>query len=355
MKGGTIMVSEKKAIMRNINFSVVLVFVTWFLIIGASATVFAEDFPSKPFTYLDPYSAGGTADLLGRVYERFWEKQFGEPMATEYVTGAGGQVGWDNLVRRKPDGYVIAYFNVPHIILQPIARETIYTIEDFMKGAIAGTTSDPNLIAVLKDSKFKNIHDMIDYARKNPKSITVSVVGKFSADWLALKLLEEKTGVQFAEVVFPGSQPQGAALLGGHVDAMCGNVGDVGNLGPENIRVLAVAAEKVPSLLDPYLKEIGAPTARQEGIEWYAGTESGLAVPPNTPEDRIQFICEKVEKISKSKEFLEAMNKAGLPAYYRSRKEHQMLITQQKEKVIQSLLKLKLVEIKDRKVIRINK
>jgi len=63
--------------------------------LGATAVpATAQDaFPSDPFTYIVPFSSGGTTDLNARVFEKFWSEQFGTEMKVEYVSGAGGQIG----------------------------------------------------------------------------------------------------------------------------------------------------------------------------------------------------------------------------------------------------------------------
>ena len=321
------------------------------LLVSSPIALGAEKYPTKPFAYIVPFSPGGTTDLQARVFERFWKKYFGVPMAVEYVKGAGGQIGWDTLVRRKPDGYTVAGNNLPHLIMQPIFRETIYTTDDHIKGAIAGLVSDPEMITVLKGSQFKNIHQLIEYARKHPGAVTAGVVGKFTGDWIGLKLFEEVTNTKFAEVIFPGSAPQGTSLLGGHIDVMFGNTGDIITLGPENVRVLAIGDKEVPKVLRPHLDQIGGPPAHKEGIQWFAAIHRGLCTVPGTPKKRIEFICKKVDQIAKTKEYAEGMDKAGLPAYYRPRKEYQDFIRTEKEQMIGILQKLKYIEVKNGKIV----
>ncbi len=321
------------------------------LIIGSIAAFGEEKFPAEPFTYIVPFSPGGTTDLQARVFEKFWKEYFGVPMAVEYMSGGGGQVGWDALVRRKADGYTVAGNNLPHIVMQPIFRDTIFTTEDHIKGAIAGLVTDPEMITVLQKSRFKNINQLVEYARKNPGAVTAGVVGKFTGDWIGLKLFEEITNTKFAEVIFPGSAPQGVSLLGGHIDVMFGNTGDVITLGPENVRVLAVGAKEVPKVLRPYLDQVGAPPAYKEGVEWYAAIHRGLVTVPGTPQERIDFICEKIDKIAATDAYAEAMDKAGLPAYYRPRKEYQEFIRNEKKRMTGILEKLGYIKIENGKIV----
>jgi tripartite-type tricarboxylate transporter receptor subunit TctC len=314
-----------------------------------------DDFPSEPFTYIVPFSAGGTTDLNARVFEKFWADEFGTEMKVEYVSGAGGQVGWDALVDREADGYTVAGNNLPHIIMQPIFRDTNYTTQDHIDGAVSGLVTDPAMITVLQDSEYESLQDLLDAAKETPGSITVGIVGKFTGDWLALKLLEQETGTKFAEVVFPGSRPTVAALLGGHIDAMVGNTGDIKTLGPENVRTLAVAAEETPSVLDPYLDQIGAPSSKELGIDWYSAIHRGLVTVPGTSEERIATLREHVRNITKTDAYAQEMDKVGLPMLNRPGEEWADFIEQRKEVVYEVLENLGYIKVEDGEVTEVLK
>lgn len=314
-----------------------------------------ENFPSEPFSYIVPFSAGGTTDLNARVFEKFWSDQFGTEMKVEYVSGAGGQVGWDALVSRQPDGYTVAGNNLPHIIMQPIFRDTKYTTQDHVEGAISGLVTDPEMITVLEDSEYEDIHDLVDAAKESPGSVTVGVVGKFTGDWLGLKLFEQATNTKFAQVVFPGSRPTVAALLGGHIDAMVGNTGDIKTLGPENVRTLAVAAEETPDVLKPYLDQIGAPPAHEEGIEWYAAIHRGLVTVPGTSDERIETIRNNVRAITKKDAYAKEMQNVGLPMLNRPGEEWADFIEKRKDVIYGVLEDLGYIKVEDGEVVEVLK
>jgi len=307
----------------------------------------AADYPSKPFNYIVPFSPGGTTDLNARVFEKFWKETFGVPMKVEYVSGAGGQVGWDALVDRKADGYTVAGNNLPHIIMQPIFRDTKFSTQDHIDGAIAGLVTDPEMITVLQDSKYKDIHDLVKAAKETPGAITAGVVGKFTGDWLGLKLFEDATGADFAEVIFPGSRPTVAALLGGHIDCMFGNTGDIKTLGPENVRTLAVGAEETPAVLDPFIDQIGAPTAHEQGIEWYAAIHRGLVTVPGTPQDKIEVLRDKVKQIITKDAYAKEMQKVGLPMLNRPGEEYAEFIKKRRDKIVSVLEKLGYIKVEN--------
>ena len=75
--------------------------------------------------YRGVYPAGGSTDIGARVLAGIAEKELGQPMLVLNKAGAGGQVGWTELTRQKPDGYYIGFINLPAInctILDPGAQ-----------------------------------------------------------------------------------------------------------------------------------------------------------------------------------------------------------------------------------------
>jgi tripartite-type tricarboxylate transporter receptor subunit TctC len=339
--------AKRKWYLLNPILNFILLITAFSLLFISVSPVQAADYPSKPFNYIVPFSAGGTTDLQARVFEKFWKDTLGEPMKVEYVTGAGGQVGWDALVDRKPDGYTVAGNNLPHIIMQPIFRDTQFTTQDHIDGAIAGLVTDPEMITVLQDSKYKDIHDLVKAAKETPGAITAGVVGKFTGDWLGLKLFEHVTGADFAEVIFPGSRPTCAALLGGHIDCMFGNTGDIKTLGPENVRTLAVGAKKTPAVLDPFRDEIGAPTAHSKGIEWYAAIHRGLVTVPGTPQSKTEVLRNKVKQIITKDAYAKEMKKVGLPMLNRPGQEYAEFIKQRRDKIVSVLEELGYIKVEN--------
>ena len=79
-------------------------------------------YPDKPITYQIPFGPGGQSDLEARRQQPMLEKILGVKVIVQYKPGGGGSIGWASLIRKKADGYFISGMNIPHIVLQPLAR-----------------------------------------------------------------------------------------------------------------------------------------------------------------------------------------------------------------------------------------
>ncbi|MDQ3989883.1 MAG: tripartite tricarboxylate transporter substrate-binding protein, partial [Actinomycetota bacterium] len=84
--------------------------------------------------------------------------------------GAGGEIGWSELARAKPDGYTIGFTNTPNIITVPIERQARFRFEDF--AFIANIVDDPGGVWVLADSPVASLPALIAEARRRPGELS---------------------------------------------------------------------------------------------------------------------------------------------------------------------------------------
>jgi len=114
------------------------------------------------------------------------------------------------LVNTKPDGYTVAGFNLPHIILQPMVREDAgYKTEQINPIYIFQAT--PNVLAVRKDREFKTLEDFVNYAKENPGAVTIAGSGSYSANHLGTLEFNKIAGIETTyiplyHVAVPGKQ-----------------------------------------------------------------------------------------------------------------------------------------------------
>ena len=61
------------------------------LAIGSTAS--AQDYPTRPLTLVVPFSAGGGADMVGRILSQKLAVSLGQSVVVENRPGAGGNIG----------------------------------------------------------------------------------------------------------------------------------------------------------------------------------------------------------------------------------------------------------------------
>ncbi len=266
----------------RIAVSIVVVMVFGFFFSNYALAQQEKPYPTRQITYMVCFDPGGQTDREARRQQPYLDKILKQKVIVDYKVGGGGALGWRELTRAKPDGYTVAGFNVPHIILQPMQQEVGFKTEQIIPIILFQRT--PLALAVLNTSPYKTYQEFIDYAKKNPGKVTIGGSGTFSGYHMAALRLEKVSGAKFTYVPFTGSAPQMTSFLGGHVEAVFGASDDLTRY-KDKVRVLAFATEKrFPDFQD-------APTFKEMKLDLVEGVDRGVAVPPKTP----AYIIKKLE------------------------------------------------------------
>ena len=254
------------------------------------------------------YPAGGSTDVGARIVAAIAEKELGQSMVVVNKAGAGGQVGWTEMARQKPDGYYIGFVNLPAtntVVLDP-ERKAAFGIDAFTP--IINQVLDPGVIWVKADSPYKSLKDLIEAARKSPNKISTATTGILSDDHLAILMVEEATGVVFRIVHFEGGAPQMTAILGGHVEVAFDNVGSiVKRVKSGEVRALAVTDTQRSKFLPdvPTTPELGYPSV-------ISSSTRGIAGPKGLPEPVVKKLQEVFRKAMEHPDHVKKMEDAGL-------------------------------------------
>lgn len=265
------------------------------------------DYPTKSIDLVTAFTAGGSSDVQARIVQKYWNKNVNQPWVFRYVTGAGGAVGFAQIAKSKPDGYEIGGVNAPHIILEPMMEGAQFSIDDY--AYICQMVRDPQVLAVRKDSKFKSWNDVVAYAKANPGKLKIGTVGKWTGHGMMLLDVEDKTGIKAAQVIYKGAADQNAALLGGEIDIMVGNVNDVMR-SLDQMTIFGVASDQRSSFLPD------VPTLKEIGLDVVSDIRRGFVVPKDTNPQIVQFLRDTFQKIQNDPGYIADMKKAGQPMDY---------------------------------------
>jgi tripartite-type tricarboxylate transporter receptor subunit TctC len=278
------------------------------LALGTSA-VMAQTFPDRAINLMVASPAGGSTDVGARIVSSIAEKLIGQPVVVVNKAGAGGQVGWTELTRQKPDGYNIGFVILPGTnttYLDP-ARQAIYTNESFTP--IINHVLDPGVIWVAASSPFKTLQDVFDAAKAKPGELRASTTGLLSDDHLAILMVEEAVpNVKFRLVHLLGSAAQMKETLGGNIDVSFDNVGSiVKQVQAGQVRALAILdTERSKFLPDvPTMKELGFP-------EVVSSSTRGIAGPKGMKPEVIAKLADTFEKAMQDPDHQRRMDEVGL-------------------------------------------
>src|SRR5262245_18563922 len=108
----------------------------------------AQNFPTRPVQLMVAFPAGGGTDVAARIVASIAEKHLGQQIVVLNKGCAGGQVGWAEMARQRPDGYYIGFINLPAlntVILDP-ERKATFGADAFIP--VINQVLDPGVIWV---------------------------------------------------------------------------------------------------------------------------------------------------------------------------------------------------------------
>ena len=197
-------------------------------IAGVHATATAADFPSKPVQIVVPFKAGGGADRTMRLFAPYLAKELGQPVNVINIAGGGGWVAWSQMAKWDPekDDHKLGVVNLPHVLsfLDPRMKRK-ENLKSF--NFLAWHSYDPCIWAVREgDERFQTLKEFLAYVKKNPNKVVMSTTAVGSDDHMGIAFAEKNIeGFKVKKVYANGDNKKIAEVIGGHTDAVAGNVG----------------------------------------------------------------------------------------------------------------------------------
>ena len=262
----------------------------------------ASDYPKKDITLIVPFTAGGASDVQARILEKYFKDEFGVGLIFQYKEGAGGEVGFTALAQAKPDGYTIGTINMPHIVLQPLGRETEFDYKSF--DYIGQVVDDPQILAVPADSDIKTMDQFIEKAKG--QKLTIGTVGTLTGNYMCALDFMDKAGVEMEIVPFDGSADQIVALQGKHVDCIMGNLNDLAR-DPSQYTMLGISSTERHDMVPD------VPTFKEQNLDVESHITRLFAVPAGTDPAILERLREGFEKICTNENYLADMKASGQP------------------------------------------
>ena len=219
---------------------------------AAGTAVLAQDkWPAKPITYVVPFGAGGTTDVLARLLTVKAGPALGTSFVIENKPGAGGGTGSDYTAKAPADGYTIQGGTISsHAINVSLYTKLPYDpVKNFQPITLIG--SMPNVLVVRADSPYKSLQDVIAAAKTKPGSISYASSGSGTSQHLSGVFMEQLSGVKMVHVPYKSSAESLNAILGGQgADVIFENLAPaLPHITAGKLRALGVTSDKRSSSL----------------------------------------------------------------------------------------------------------
>jgi len=271
-----------------------------------------EKYPTRQVEVIVNFPPGGPLDTSMRIIHPPLQAALGVPVVLTTKGGAGGALGADFVAKAKPDGYtVLATANGGLTIAPNVNPEITYKYSDF--APVCTFSADPGVITCKANAPWKNLEELVDYAKKSPGKLNYGTPGMGTVAFFAMEIFKLSYGLDIVPVHFQGTGPVKNAILGGHVDLAASGFGSLAPLIKSgNIIPLVTTAQKriadFPNV--PTMAEKGFPEASLN--IWF-----GLFVSRNCPRIVVAQLGQAMEKVMKDPKVSSQIEKAGMVADYR--------------------------------------
>lgn len=280
-----------------------------------AATALHAQYPSRPITLIVPFTAASDADLAARNLAQHAPRYLnGQAIVVMNQPGASGAIGTLAGRNAPADGYTLLLARIAsQVILPATDRKTPYQWSDFT--LLSLLEINPYVCGVRGDSPYASMKDLVDDIRKSPGKLNFATVGAGTLQNFGPQYLFSLLGLPrdaAIGIAYKGSGELTTALVGGHVQFACSNLGALlGQFRSGALRALMTTTrERLKELPD-------VPTARSLGwpeMEKLAAW-SALAGPPQLPKEVVDRWSEVLAKLAGDEAWLAGNEKlGGMPA-----------------------------------------
>lgn len=176
-----------------------------------------DSYPNKPITMIITHAAGGDTDYNARLLARLLEKELGQPVVPNNVTGANGSIALEQYKDGETDGYTIIATNTAALSANEATGLSDFSYKDFEPVALYGKQAGENIV-VRADSPYNTLEELIEASKQNPNSLKFGV-SMGGGVYVASVILDKEGGAKFTVVDTGDAANRLTALLGGHIDA----------------------------------------------------------------------------------------------------------------------------------------
>ncbi|MFM7305788.1 MAG: Bug family tripartite tricarboxylate transporter substrate binding protein [Alphaproteobacteria bacterium] len=288
---------------------------------------FAQWTPGRPMRFVVPFAAGGATDIVARVLSEPMAERLGQPVAVENRTGAGGNVGVENVVRSAPDGLTLLMGTTGTLTINP----HLYTnmgfnpLTDLAPIGLAFATD--HVLIVNPQVPAQTAQEFLALVRAQPGRLSYGSGGNGTSTHTVAELFKLVAQVDIQHVPYRGSAPALTDTVAGTVQVMLDQIASaLPQIQAGRVRALAVTGARRHAALPnvPTVGEIGLAAA--EATSW--GAVMAPAGTANAAIDRLNAVLREALALQAVKDRLtqvgaDAMTSspAELAAYMRSETE----------------------------------
>ena len=308
---------------------------------GGSSASAQGTFPSRTIRVIVPFPAGGTTDMLARLFAQRMSEGLGQSVLVENMGGAGGSVGADAVAKAEPDGHTLLFhnltFSTTSASLQHAGRARHDIEKDFAPISLAANV--PMLLVANPQVAAKDLKEFIALAREGKQPLFYGSTGPGSVMNFAGEVMKRDARIAMEHVPFRGAAPLVQELIAGRIQFG----GDQLSTALPHVRsgalkpMATLSATRIAALPDvPTVREMGLPNMEMRG--W-----NGFFAPARTPDAVIARLNGEIVKAARQPDVQSRMAEVGAEAVGSTPQELAQVVREQVKAVGPLVAELNLV------------
>ena len=262
---------------------------------------------SGNISFLVPYAAGGSADIVARLLAAKLQERMGRSVVVENRPGGSEVVATEAVARSEPNGATIAILSNAVAINETLVPNRRYDLaRDLLP--VARIIELPFAMMVHPSVQANSIAELVALAKANPGKFNYGHLGPGSPHFFTMEWFKRTTGIDLVAVPYRGAAPAYAALVAGEVQIIASGLGAATPfLEAGQARALAALSSKRPASFPNLatIAEAGYPSFNLQS--WM-----GIFVRAGTPKEFVDRLEGEVLTAINSTEMRERLTKLGL-------------------------------------------
>ncbi len=240
----------------------------------------AEDYPTRPVTFVVPYAPGGSTDLFARLIAQKLEQRLGRPFVVENKPGASAIIAATAVARSAGDGYTLMMASSTPMALNVAVRKSLPYDPRVDLAPVALVARVPYVLVVNQDLPVHSVAELVKYITDNPGKVSFGTPGTGTFHHLNAELFKSMFGLDMIHVPYKGTVPALTDVMAGHIQFMFSDVPPALPLvAGHKLRALGVTTkQRVKAAPDiPPLAEVGMPG--YDTASWHMVATQGQTPP----------------------------------------------------------------------------
>lgn len=258
------------------------------------------DYPKRAIEMVVPFGPGGSADLMGRTVAQLMGNYVDKPINVVNKAGGGSTTGMMYTFEQPADGYTMLLITPSIPIIEAQGKAPISFSEAFIP--IGNFQVDIQSFAInRKNTKFKNLEEMIAYAKANPGKVTIGGTSPGGLDDYMARGFAAEAGIELLYIPYNSAAETKSALLGGEIDIYQDKLISFLQMlqSDDVVPIVTLYNRRLTEV--PEMKDV--PCTVEKGINFTQGSWRGYAVKKDTPPEIVAFLEDLLKKVYESKEY----------------------------------------------------